>query len=119
MQNVIETLRAIARRHRDLRTLAALDDRALSDLGINREQALHLASMPKEVAGRVQVMARVFGADPHALQQHRDLWTGLVETCAECGALPACRVFMDEGGSDAASARGFCPNAPAFAQAAR
>lgn len=115
MSDVIEWLKNIARRHRDLREIAALGDRDLADLGLTRDQARHLAAMPDDVPGRVEAMARVFGVDADTLHRERDSWTEMLETCAECGALPACKRLMDAPTQSEEAAARICPNAAGFA----
>ncbi|GAB4262243.1 MAG: hypothetical protein Kow0013_07590 [Pararhodobacter sp.] len=115
MLEIIERLRGIARRHRDLRDLSALSDLDLSDLGVSRDQAVALAALPDDVAGRVTAMGRVFGVDEAHLHANRAAWIDMLENCAHCGALPACRHFMASPDGSAAEAARFCPNAAEFA----
>lgn len=117
MLDMIERLRSIAKRHRDLRELSGLSDRDLADLGVSRDQARALAALPDDVPGRVAAMGRVFGVDEAVLHANRDGWNEMLETCAHCGALPACRRLMAENHKSATAAAGFCPNAPEFAAA--
>jgi len=117
MLDVIERLRTIARRHRDLRELSGLSDRELIDLGVTRDQAMTLATLPDDVPGRVAAMGQVFGVGEAELHHNRDAWNAMLETCAHCGALPACRRLMTEDHKSATAAVEFCPNAGAFAEA--
>lgn len=116
MLDMLDKLRAIVRRHRDLTELAALSPRELADLGLSRDEAMTLATLPDDVPGRVSAMARVFGVDEATLTQDRNTWHGLLETCATCQVLPTCARFMAHPG-DSAEAAGFCPNAGMFAEA--
>lgn len=117
MLDVIERLRGIARCHRDLRELDRLSERELTDLGVTRDQAKALAALPDDIPGRVEAMGRVFWLDEVALHRDRNAWTEMLETCARCGAVPACQRLMTENHQSASAAREFCPNAAGFAQA--
>ena len=117
MLDLMDRLRTIVRRHRDLQELKALSARDLADLGLSRDEAILLATLPDDVPGRVAAMARVFGVDEDTLHRERNTWNDLLETCAECKALPTCARFMAHPG-DARQAAAFCPNAGSFAEAA-
>jgi uncharacterized protein YjiS (DUF1127 family) len=105
-------------RWRDQSWLENLDDRDLADLGVSRDQAMHLARLPADVPGRMQAMAAIFGVDAATLQQDRPTLTEISETCATCGDTRACRRTLDRArvldGSITAADCGFCPNAGSF-----
>jgi hypothetical protein len=105
-------------RWRDLAWLEALDDRDLADLGVTRDQAMHLARLPADVPERMQAMAAIFGVDASTLQHDRATLTEISETCAGCRETAACRRTLDRArvldGSIAPHQCGFCPNAGTF-----
>jgi uncharacterized protein YjiS (DUF1127 family) len=105
-------------RWRDQAWLENLDERDLADLGVTRDQALHLARLPADVPGRMQAMAAIFGLDAATLQQDRPALAEMSENCATCGETRACRRTLDRArvldGSVSAADCGFCPNAGSF-----
>jgi len=115
---MLDRLRAILRRHRNLAELNGLSDRDLADLGVSRSQAEQLAALPEAVADRVIAMGRVFGLTESELTRNRGEWEELLATCRSCTDLPACRRFLaraqDEGTADPTEAA-FCPNSARFA----
>lgn len=107
---------------RDADAVAALSERELADLGVSRDQALNLVSLPPDVPGRVAAMGRIFGLSEQELTRDRVAWRELLETCHHCRALPACRRFLGQrpGGEGARhEAAGFCPNRASFEQSLR
>lgn len=110
---MIDRLRALFRRSRDLNDLNAMSDHELADLGVSRAQAMDLARLPDDVPGRVAAMARLFGLTEDQLSADRDVWHALVQTCNHCEQLPKCARFMAAEASYAEDAL-FCPNRRAF-----
>ena len=111
---MLAELQRIFRRHRDLDAVAALTDRELADIGLSREQALHLAALPKDVPERVIAMARIFGVPEDELQRNRAEWMDMLQVCDTCQHLPACQhlLFLEEFAMPESA--GFCPNKPVF-----
>ena len=101
-------------RYRDLEAVAALSERELADMGLSREQAMHLASLPRDVPERVAAMARIFGVTEAELQRDRNEWLELLEVCDGCHELPACRRLMMLGDFATPGETGFCPNRDVF-----
>lgn len=116
---MFDRVRAMLRKWQDAEAVAALDDRALSDLGVSRAEALTLARLPAEVPARMAAMAGLFGVEEGALQRNRAARLEATETCARCAQTTRCRRTLDrarvlEGSVDAADC-GFCPNAGRWA----
>jgi hypothetical protein len=105
-------------RWRDQSWLENMDDRDLADLGVSRDQALHLARLPAAVPGRMQAMAAIFGLDAATLQHDRASLVEMTEACATCGETRACGRTLDRAraldGSISAADCGFCPNSGSF-----
>lgn len=111
---MFERIRHLMRKYRDLSEIAALSDRELADLGVSRDQAVSLASIPDDVAGRVTAMARIFGISETELLRDRAEWVELIETCGHCATLAECRRFMAGGARGGPGAVDFCPNKAHF-----
>lgn len=112
---MFERIRQIFERWHALGEIAHLDDRELQDLGVTRDQAVLLASMPADVPERLRAMAAIFGLPEADLQRDHATWLELTETCAVCGARPACQRMLEREhvfeGSVQPGDVGFCPNA--------
>lgn len=107
-------LRRLNEQSRNIKEIAALDDRAFADMGVSRDQALNLAAMPDDVADRVQAMGHVFGQGAAELTRNRAEWVQMVETCAHCNNIPQCQRFLRQNGHPAPYGAGFCPNRALF-----
>ena len=107
-------IRRLLQRYRDLAAIAELSERDLADLGVSREQAMHLAALPKDVESRVTAMARIFGVPQEELQRDRAEWLELLEICDTCKELPACRRLLMLGDFASPEDAGFCPNRASF-----
>lgn len=107
-------LQQLLKRYRDLSVIAELSERELADIGVSREQALHLAAMPRDVPGRITAMARIFGIAEEALQRDRAAWMEMLEVCDGCRELPACRRLLMLGDFATPEEAGFCPNRACF-----
>lgn len=105
-------------RWRDQAWLEQMDDRDLADLGVSRDQAMHLVRLPATVPGRMQAMAAIFGVDPATLRADRPALAEMAETCATCRETRACGRTLDRArvlaGSVSPDQCGFCPNAPSL-----
>lgn len=112
---MLEWLWRLTKHYREMTEVAALDGRALSDMGVSRDQALTLAAMPRAVIDRVQTMGHVFGHNAADLTRDRAEWVQLVETCAQCRNVPQCRGFLRQDGHPSPNGAGFCPNRELFA----
>lgn len=111
---MLARLQRIFRRHEDLETVAALSDRELADIGITREQALHLVALPQDVTERVVEMARIFGVPEDELQRNRAEWVEMLQVCDTCQHLPACQHLLQVSEFATPEAAGFCPNKANF-----
>lgn len=111
---MFERIRHLMKKYRDLSEIADLSDRELADLGVSRDQAMSLASIPEGVAGRVVAMAQVFGLSQDDLMRNRGEWADLIETCNGCTTRSECRSFMAAGRPGGPAAVDFCPNRANF-----
>lgn len=112
---MFDRIRAMIRQWQDVEAVAALDDRALADLGVSRDQAAALARLPAEVPARMAAMAAIFGVTEAVLRRDHAQWVEAMETCGHCGEGVACRRMLDRArvldGSVSDADVGFCPNA--------
>lgn len=115
---MFERIRKVFDRWHALEELAQMSDHDLADLGVSRDQALTLATMPTDVPDRLRAMATIFGLSETDLHRDHATWLEITETCAKCGARPACKrnlvreaVFAGSVLQDEVS---FCPNAQSY-----
>lgn len=115
---MFERIRQIFDRWHALEELAQMSDSDLHDLGVTRDQALTLATMPRDVPQRLRTMAAIFGLTEDDLHRDHATWLEVTETCANCGARPACRRMLDREavfeGSVLPGEVAFCPNAQTY-----
>lgn len=100
---------AVQERRRELRDIAALDPRALDEIGLSRGQLRRIAETPAAVNARMLEMARRHSLDPAKLEACRQDYAELLDTCAHCRATAACAAYLAEP-SHGPYAAGFCPN---------
>jgi hypothetical protein len=113
---MLERLRRMFEHYRDLAEVSALSDRDLMDLGVSRDQAMQLASLPDDVPGRVAAMGKIFGIPEDDLHRDRATWQELLAVCHQCRELRACRSLMDRAETATPGDVGFCPNWTQFAE---
>lgn len=94
---------------RELKEIDALDDRALDEIGLSRSQLREIVETPDAVAARMTAMARRHGLDPEAIEQNRQDYAHLLDTCAHCHATGQCAAYLADQTRGTAAA-GFCPN---------
>lgn len=113
---MLERLRQLLQRHRDLAEVAALSDHELADLGVSRDQAEQLAALPDDISGRITAMGRIFGLSESDLLRDRAVWQELLAVCHSCRELRACRRLLDHADTASPGDAGFCPNWEQFAE---
>ncbi|MFN0115725.1 MAG: DUF6455 family protein [Paracoccaceae bacterium] len=96
-------------RSRAVREVAALDDRAIGELGLSRAELARVVTAPQAVTDRLRAMAARHGLGPRDLAGHNRDIAGMVESCRACASVGACRAFLAAPGAEAARAL-FCPN---------
>lgn len=115
---MFERIRQIFDRWHALEELARMSDADLADLGVTRDQALALATMPADVPERLRAMAAIFGLSEADLHRDHATWLEVTETCASCGARPACKRKLEREavfeGSVLPDEVAFCPNARTY-----
>lgn len=100
-------------RRRELREIEALDDRDLTDIGLDRAALLHLAETDPAVFARMDRMAEVHGLTHEDLQVDRPDFAALARACEDCRAKGQCDHMLATPGVRAADT-GFCPNHDAY-----
>jgi uncharacterized protein YjiS (DUF1127 family) len=101
-----------------LRELAALTDRQLEDIGLQRRDLVLAVAGAAEAPERVGMMASRLGVQAESLEKRRPLVNEMVKRCAVCRAKVLCAWWLAEGGAEDAY-REFCPNAGAFVELSR
>lgn len=107
-------LRTLIERWRDAKSIDALSDVDLSDLGFSREQLQRFMQMPPDVPDRVVAMGAIFGLSEGELRRDHAEWAELLETCGTCPDRASCKLVLNKG--DLANPRdaAFCPNRRTF-----
>ena len=106
------TRKAIAHR-RELREIAALEDRDLMDIGLGRDQLAHLVEVDPAVYDRMDRMAALHGLTHHDLQDSRPDFAALVHICEDCAAKDRYENALGKADTRAADTQ-FCPNHAAY-----
>lgn len=96
------------------REIAALSDREISDLGMDRSELLAMAQVPRKLRERMETMALVFGIDPSEVYATRGRNIDLVKTCNQCTELARCAAELSNPANTGPERCGFCPNSAAF-----
>ena len=105
-------------RSRDHEELAALDDRQLEDIGIQRGELMLVVAGAADASERIGIMASRLGIEPEALEARKPLLNEMTKRCAACRTKLLCAWWLAEGGGDDAF-REFCPNAGRFVELRR
>ncbi len=111
---MIERIRNLLTRWRDITDIEALSEQELDDLGLTRDQLRHFAQMPADVPDRVSAMGAIFGLSEGELRRDHAAWNELLETCGDCPDRAACRRVLEKGGLANPRDTGFCPNRHSF-----
>jgi hypothetical protein len=94
--------------------IAALTERDLAEIGVTRDALRIAATAPREVTERMTAMAFRHGLVPDDFDSYRADVAGLVESCAGCASLGACRAYLADADAPASEAD-FCPNHVTYA----
>lgn len=116
---MLERVRAIFDHWHRLQEVKAMSDRDLEDLGLTRWQMEQFARMPENVGERLLQMAQVFGLEPNDVQHAYSDYLELLEVCAHCGALKACKRALADADHLGPEDVHFCPNAHTYEEMAR
>ena len=98
--------------------LAALTDRQLEDIGLQRDELVLAVAGAAQAPERVGMMASKLGIGPESFACRRPLLNRMVKRCAACRSKVLCAWWLAEGGAEDAY-REFCPNAGAFVELSR
>lgn len=112
---MLARIRALIDRWQQLKTLDALTDRDLADLGMSRAQVESFIRMPPDVPDRVARMAAIFGIPEADLKANHAEYLELLGTCAQCRERGACGLVLARGDISRPSEAAFCPNAQTYA----
>lgn len=112
---MLTRLRALLDRYAQLKTVEALTDRDLDDLGMTRAQIAAFVTMPADVPDRVARMAAIFGISEADLKANHADYLELLGTCAHCTERTACAHLLHKGDAQPKDAT-FCPNTPLYAE---
>lgn len=110
---MLARIRALIDRWQQIKTVEALTDRDLSDLGMTRAQILAFIRMPSDVPERVARMAARFAIPETDLTSDHALYLELLGTCATCTERSACAHLL-LGSSTTTGDATLCPNAPHY-----
>jgi hypothetical protein len=97
------------------RQLNALDDRAIADIGIAREQIPAIASAYPEAPQLLRRMMERIGVPTAPLLRDSHLRREMEWNCAACSNRSPCRRWL-KAAKPADAYRSFCPNAAALDQ---
>lgn len=112
---MLSRIRALIDRWQQLKTVEALTDRDLADLGMTRAQVQDFIRMPPDVPDRVARMAAIFGIPEADLKANHAEYLELLGTCAHCRDRAACALTLARGAEARPSEVAFCPNAAIYA----
>jgi len=115
---MLTRLRALLDRWNQLKTVEALSDRDLQDLGMTRAQVEAFVTMPRDVPDRVARMAAIFGIPEADLKANHDEYLELLGTCAHCADRAACSLLLHKGDLAQPKDATFCPNGSIYAHRA-
>jgi uncharacterized protein YjiS (DUF1127 family) len=111
----VDALEVQHRRRTLERQLNALDDRAIADIGIAREQIPAIASAYPEAPQLLRRMMERLGVAPAPLLSDGNLRREMEWNCAACSNRSPCRRWL-KAAKPADAYRSFCPNAAALDQ---
>lgn len=109
LKELRDHIHALQEHRRELHELDALDDRALSELDLSRDQLRRIVTTPEAVNERMTAMARRHGIAPEVFELLHQDYAHLLDTCAHCHATGACAEYLADPGRGPMAA-GFCPN---------
>lgn len=106
----VDALETQHRRRALERQLSALDDRAISDIGIAREQIPAIAAAYPGAPQLLRRMMERLGVAPAPLLRDATLRRAMEWNCVACSSRAQCRRWL-KSARPAAGYRSFCPNA--------
>jgi Family of unknown function (DUF6455)/Domain of unknown function (DUF1127) len=112
---MLDRIRALIARLRDVQEVNALSDRDLDDLGVSREQIVGFLRMPRDISERVTAMGQIFGLSEDELKRDHPQWIDLLSTCGHCSDRSACTKVLDKGSKADPADATFCGNRSVFA----
>ena len=112
---MLERIRALVDRWRELKEIDALTDRDLDDLGMTRAQVTAFARMPHDAPDRMAAMAANFGISAENLRANHAQYLELLGTCGSCRDRATCALVLAKKALVRPSDCAFCPNAHDFA----
>lgn len=112
---MLERIRALVDRWRELKEIDALADRDLDDLGMTRAQVTAFARMPHDAPDRMAAMAANFGISAENLRANHAQYLELLGTCGSCRDRATCALVLAKKALVGPSDCAFCPNAHDFA----
>lgn len=115
---MFDRIRALLDRWHDLKSVDALSDRDLDDLGMSRSQLAEFISIPADVPDRIARMAAVFGIPEAELQANRADYLELLGSCHHCKDKASCSLALHKGEIRTPADATFCPNAGLYADRA-
>lgn len=111
---MLTRIRALIDRWHQIKSLDALTDRDLSDLGMSRAQVEAFIRMPADVPDRVAKMAAIFGIPAADIRANHADYLEILGTCGQCRDRAACGHLLSRADVARPEEAGFCPNAPSF-----
>jgi uncharacterized protein YjiS (DUF1127 family) len=112
--SAVDALEVQHRRRVLERQLNALDDRAIADIGLAREQIPAIASAYPGAPQLLRRMMERLGVAPAPLLRDAKLRRELEWNCAACSNRSPCRRWLRAAKPAADAYRSFCPNAAAL-----
>lgn len=106
---IFDRLSRLFRPNEALTEIAALDARALDELGLTRAELSRAATAPQPVTDRMRAMATRHGLTPDRLAGHAADVAGMIDSCRSCDSVGACRAYLSDPFAEPAQAV-FCPN---------
>lgn len=116
---MLERIRAMLVRWRDLKEVDALSDRDLDDLGMSRSQLEFFARLPHDAPDRMAAMAANFGISDADLKANHAEYLELLGTCGTCHDRATCALVLAKQELARPSDCAFCPNSHSFADMSR
>ena len=111
---MLSRIRALIDRYQQLKTVEALSDRDLADLGMTRRQVEDFIRMPPDVPDRVARMAAIFGLSEAEVKANHAEYLELLGTCAQCRDRAACALVLAKWEIARPAEATFCPNAGTY-----
>lgn len=112
---MLERIRALVDRWREIKEIDALTDRDLDDLGLSRAQVQAFARIPPDTPDRMAAMAANFGISADDLRRNHAEYLDLLGTCGTCHDRATCALVLAKREIARPSDCAFCPNAHDFA----